>query len=84
MTIKFAWQEKYTEALLEISDEALPRRIDAAEKAIYRRIEELNHAGLGSVDERYAIDDALRGLRVLARSTGQTQRSLKSGGLQNE
>lgn len=84
MTIKFAWQEKYTEALLELSREELPRRIDAAEKAIYQRIEELKYPGFNSTEERCAIDDALRGLRALARSESVRQPSAKAGGPRNE
>jgi hypothetical protein len=84
VTNKFAWQEQYTEALLELSREELPRRIDAAEKAISQRIEELKFAGFSSTEERWAIDDALRGLRALIRSENQRQRSPKAGGPPNE
>jgi hypothetical protein len=79
VTIKFAWQEKYTEAMLEPSLQELPPRIAAAEKVIYQRIEELKSAGFSSTEERCAIDDALRGLRVLTRSASQPQSSPKAG-----
>jgi hypothetical protein len=68
MTANFTWQEKYTEALLELNREELPRRIDAAEKAIYQRIEELKQAAANSAEELWAINDALRGLRVLVQT----------------
>jgi hypothetical protein len=83
VTIKFVWQEKYTEALLELNREELPRRITVAEEAIYQRIEELRHSGMSSTEERCAIDDALRGLRVLARSESQPRRPPNASGPQN-
>jgi hypothetical protein len=84
VTTKFVWQEQYAEALLELSHDELPRRIDAAEKAIYQRIEELKYAGVTVCEERCAIDDALRGLRVLARSESRSQLPPKTAGPQNE
>lgn len=75
---------KYREALLELSPEELPRRIDAAERAIHQRIEELGRTGDGSGEERQAMEDALRGLRVLARTEGQTQRAIESDLAGNE
>jgi hypothetical protein len=68
MTMKFAWQEKYTEALLELNREELPQRIKAAEKAIYQRIEELKNSAACSAEELWALNDALRGLRVLVQT----------------
>ena len=68
MTLKFAWQEKYAAAMLELSREELPQRIDAAEKAIYQRVEELKDAGAGFAEELWAINDALRALRALAKT----------------
>ncbi len=84
VTTKFVWQEKYAEALLELSQEELPRRIDAAEKAIYQRIEELKYAGVTVCEERCAIDDALRGLRVLAKSESRSHPLPKTGRAQDE
>jgi hypothetical protein len=68
VTLKFAWQEKYTEAMLELNREQLPQRIDAAEKVICQRLEELKHAADASTEELSAISDALRGLRVLTKT----------------
>ena len=66
MTIP-AWQHLYREALLELRPEFLRGRIDAAKKAIERRMEEINDAN-HSAEERQVLADALRGLRVLAES----------------
>ena len=79
MTINFAWQEKYTEALLELNREELPRRIAAAEQAIYERVEELKSSAAVSTEELWAINDALRGLRVLAKTECPTQHSPEPG-----
>ena len=79
MTINFGWQEKYTEALLELNREELPRRIDAAEKAIYERVEELKSAAAVSTEELWAINDALRGLRVLAKTECPPEHSPQPG-----
>jgi len=62
------WQEKYREALLELRPEELPRRIEAAEKAIQQRIEDAERSGQLSSEEQRAIDDALRGMRLLAKT----------------
>ena len=66
MTMNVEWQELYQAALLELRPEELRRRIDEAEKAIQQRIVELSRDDSSSEDERRAMDDALRGLRVLA------------------
>ena len=84
MPMNYAWQEKYAEALLELNREQLGQRIEAAEKAIYQRIEELKRSGADSADELWAINDALRGLQVLARSECASQRPPKAGASQGE
>ena len=71
------WQDKYTEAMLELNPEALPARIATAEKAINQRIEEINLSNEGSEEEQWALGDALRGLRVLAQAECQGPRSPK-------
>jgi hypothetical protein len=68
VTLNFGWQKEYTEALLELNRKELPWRIEAAEKIIYQRLEELKNAGAASTEELWAINDALRGLRVLAKT----------------
>jgi hypothetical protein len=65
VTINFAWQGKYTEALLELSREEMPGRIRAAEQAIYQRLDELKQGAAASDEELWAMSDALRGLRML-------------------
>jgi hypothetical protein len=79
LTMNFAWQGKYTEAMLELNREELPRRIDAAEEAIYQRLEELEHAPKTFAEELWALSDALRGLRVLAKTECQAGRSPEAG-----
>ena len=73
MSVKSAWLEKYQQALLELEPEELTRRIEIAEKAIRERVEELGTSGVASADEHHALDDALRGLRVLAKTKVSTQ-----------
>jgi len=75
LNLKFGWEEKYREALLELSPEELQQRIDAARRAIEQRIEALGRTGESSGEEQRAIDDAMRALRVLARTECQTQRA---------
>lgn len=69
------WQDKYTEAMLELNPEALPARIATAENAINQRIEEINLRNGVSEEEHWALGDALRGLRVLAQAECQVRRS---------
>jgi hypothetical protein len=71
ITMDLSWQELYRAALLEVQPEQLRRRIDAAEKAIYERSEELRQPGNQVNEERAAMADALRALRVLAQSECQ-------------
>ena len=75
VTINFVWQEKYTEAMLELNRDELPRRIEVAEKVISQRLEELKNAAAASSEELWAINDALRGLRVLAQTECPTKLS---------
>jgi hypothetical protein len=62
----YGWAEMYQRAMLETDRSKLPGRIEAAQTAINRRIQEIN-AGHDSVDERRAIRDALASLNVLRR-----------------
>jgi hypothetical protein len=77
VNLKFAWEEKYREALLESRVDELHQRIEVATKAIEQRVEQMRHIGEGSDEERRAIDDAKRVLRVLARTECQAGRSTK-------
>jgi hypothetical protein len=71
ITMDLSWQELYRAALLEVQPEQLRQRIDAAEKAIYERSEELRQADNPVNQEQAAMADALRALRVLAQSECQ-------------
>ena len=68
MTANLSWQELYQAALVEAQPGELQGRIDAAEEAICRRNEELRRAGSQTSAEQQAIADALRTLRILART----------------
>jgi hypothetical protein len=61
-----AWRDLYRTALLELQPDELWRRICVAEKAILLRIAELKRDASVFDEERLALDDALRGLRILA------------------
>ena len=63
--IKYEWQGAYQEAVLEFSLRDLPRKVIAAEGAIFKRLHELSEDGKDKNEERYALDDALYALRVL-------------------
>ena len=62
------WRELYQAALLELRHEELRQKIDDAEKSIQQRMAELrqDNSNSDSDEESLALDDALRGLRVLA------------------
>jgi hypothetical protein len=66
MTTNFEWQDLYRAALLELDPDALRQRIREAEKAIQRRSAELDRSDCTCQEELLAINDAARGLRVLA------------------
>jgi hypothetical protein len=59
------WQELYRAALIELRPEELRARIDAAEIAIQQRASKLRQNDSNPEEEARALDDALRGLRVL-------------------
>ncbi len=73
----FLWREKYTEAMLALNPEELPAKIAAAEEAIRQRIEELERSNENSGEELWALNDARRGLRVLAQAECQATSSAK-------
>lgn len=58
------WQEAYRAALLELDPEKLPKRVEVAETAIFKRLQTLSKAP-DSKAERQAIEDALASLRTL-------------------
>jgi hypothetical protein len=57
------WKHLYECAMLELDKSKLPERIAAAHRAIVDRAEEI--IGNQSDDEHYALNDALRALRLL-------------------
>ncbi len=84
MTMTEAWQDLYKAALLELRPEELSQRIDAAEKAVLQRIADLKRSDSWSPDEAQALDDALRGLRVLANTECNRPHPAHSGSSQGE
>ncbi len=84
MTMNHAWREVYRAALLEIQPEELRRRIDAAEKAIFQRSEELKQTDSASGEEQQAMTDALRTLRLLASAECRPRPSLATDVHQSE
>jgi hypothetical protein len=82
MTTSPSWQEFYRAALLEVHHEELRRRIDAAEKAIYQRTQELKESGSLSGEEQQAMADAIRALRLLVQT--ECRGSTGTGALQRE
>ena len=62
----YGWAEMYQRAMLETDRSKLPGRIEVAQTAINRRLQEIN-VGHDSGEELLAIRDALAGLNVLRR-----------------
>jgi len=60
------WQREYQAALLELDHAKLGERVEAAETAIYKRLQAMSH-GSDAQAERQAIEDALANLRTLKR-----------------
>jgi hypothetical protein len=65
------WQREYQAALIEPDSEILQERIDVAEAAIERRLQELAHDS-NHHTERHVISDALRSLRHLRNNLGSS------------
>jgi hypothetical protein len=84
MTTQLGWRELYRAALLELRPQELRTRIDDAERAIRQRMVELRHVDSSSEEETRALDDALRGLQVLASTECKSQPSTLSGLAQTE
>jgi len=69
----FSWKHLYQAALVEPQPEEMRRRIEAAERAIYQRVEQLKQNESSSGEELWAVHDALRCLRILAQTEKQAQ-----------
>jgi hypothetical protein len=64
-SLKFpSWQQEYQDALVETTPDLLKQRVLKAEEAIFRRLQALSHSR-NADDERQALDDAMRSLRVI-------------------
>ena len=61
---KLDWQQKFEAALLEVDQQKLRELVEAAEAAIYLRLQSLVNSPDGRV-ERDALTDAMRSLRVI-------------------
>jgi hypothetical protein len=63
-----SWRDLYTAAMLELDHGLLQSRIDAAQVAIRRSMEELmGSCAVGAAEERQALSDALGNLQSLQR-----------------
>jgi hypothetical protein len=63
------WQADYQAALVELDPQKLPERVQAAETAIFKRLQAISQ-NTDNQAERQAIEDALASLRVLKREMG--------------
>lgn len=61
------WQALYVAAMLENDHTKLVERLNDAEAAIFNRLQELSGSNHG--EERTALADAIRSLRVLKRES---------------
>ena len=61
-----AWQYEYQAALVVVDRQKLKQRVEAAETAIYKRLQHLSQNSDDFV-ERQVIEDALNSLRALKR-----------------
>jgi len=61
-----AWQHEYKSAVVEVDRKKLKERVEAAETAIYKRLQQLSQSS-DDLAEKQVIEDALHGLRVLKR-----------------
>ena len=69
MSERETWVELYRSAILELDIERLPEKIQVAGKAIEARIQALD-GNNDCREERHALQDARRNLRLLERSEG--------------
>lgn len=78
MNKNLSWQAFYRSAVLELCPEFLLQRIEEAERAIHQRTAELRRGDSSSEEERQALDDALRMLRLMARTEGRSPQAMPS------
>ena len=60
------WQHEYQAALIEVDRAKLSQRVEAAEAAIFKRLQQLSRSS-DDFAERQVIQDALHSLRALKR-----------------
>jgi hypothetical protein len=58
------WQQLLQQALVELDRDKLKQRVDAAETAIFKRLQAISRSSDDQA-ERQAIEDALASLRIL-------------------
>ena len=63
MNMKYAWEPSYQAVVLETDDGKLPKLIEETRSALNLRLQELSN-GAGP-EERLAVEQALRALKVL-------------------
>jgi hypothetical protein len=63
-----AWQRPYLDALLEIDPKKLVERVEEAEVAIFKRLQQLNQSQDGQA-ERQVIQGAISALKILKRDS---------------
>ena len=74
------WRTLYLAAVQENDRSLLPRRIAEARTAIVQQARRLFHSGLGSRDERQALDRAINALNSLLYLGGDLElRTARSG-----
>jgi hypothetical protein len=71
------WMQLYRAALLELEHAQMTGRIGDARKAIFARIEKLQHLPGLHADERHSLADALSALTVLEREEDRYQKEEK-------
>jgi hypothetical protein len=70
--LEYPWQQLVLDAFMEL--ELLSLKIDRAERAISKRLRETETPALGA-EERTALYDALRALRVMSPPKSEQQES---------
>ena len=74
------WERLYTAAVLESDRSKLKSRIDAAQAAIDRRVQEMNSAHGGLPAERLEIETVQAALDVLRKRVVMPQETLQEKG----
>lgn len=75
--LTYSWQQAVLDALMEVRPEFLQSRINAARRVVSARLRDPNPAGL---DERKALEDALRSLHLLSPRGISVEPSWKNAG----